>query len=248
MNRFGDKFGGLTGNAKAAYDSLEFYSQHVMGYGNPEYQANSKFLKRVYQELQYSDENLLILGPRGSAKSTAASVTYTTWELGRNPLLRFILAFASMEGQGTAFCRQIKHVIENNVRYQEIFGTLKPKVPEKWSDTEFILERPTPPGGLKDASVSVTGVGSSVPSKRADRVLCDDLVTQANAYSDTQRKSVISFVFQTLYPVLVPGTGRLIIIGSRWDPRDLYAHTARQWGLEIPKTPDINFQELFLGR
>jgi hypothetical protein len=235
---------GLKGNDLAAYNDLEFFSRWVIGYDNPEFRGNSAFLKNVYEHLQYTDEDLLILGPRGSAKSTAVSVTYVTWMIGRNPLIRFVLAFASMDAQGLAFGRQIMHILTNNERYQRVFGSLKPQGRnEKWSDDEFIVQRPTPASGLKDPTVGIVGLGTAVPSKRADQVICDDLVTQDNAYSPILRKKVIAFVYQTLFPIVVP-SGRRIILGSRWDPRDLYTHTAQQWRLEIPPPVPIDSRKL----
>ena len=214
-----------------------------MGDGNIEYSHNSKFLRNIYWDLQHTNEDMLILGPRGSAKSTAATITYTTWSIGRNPAIRALLAFASMEAQGLAFARQLDHIITKNERFISVFGELKPAKPEKWDETEKIVRRPTPPSGLKDPTISVVGLGSAVPSKRADVVICDDLVTMENAYSDIQRAKVIRFVFQTLFPILVPG-GRRIIIGSRWDERDLYSYTAEKWGKVFPEPISIDLGDI----
>lgn len=187
----------------------------------------------------------MILGPRGSAKSTATSVTYVTWDIGRNPMVRYLLAFNSLEQQGMAFVRQIKHVITENERYKEIFGDLYPGRGERWTDTEFIVRRPTPPGGMKDPTVVAVGIGSAVPSKRADKVILDDLVTKDNAYTEAMRAKVVAFVVQTLFPILVPG-GRRIVVGSRWDPDDLYAYLGRQWRLKFPKAEPISASEVLL--
>lgn len=234
---------GLSGNAKAAKEDLEFYSRWVMGEGNIEFSRNSKLLRNIYWDYQYTNDDLLILAPRGSAKSTAVTITSVTWAIGNNPAIRSLLAFASMEAQGLAFARQLDHIITKNERYIEVFGELKPQKPEKWDETEKIVRRPTPPSGLKDPTISVVGLGSAVPSKRADLVVCDDLVTMDNAYSEIQRAKVIRFVYQTLFPILVPG-GRRIILGTRWDPRDLYAYTAQQWGLEFPETEPIDLSAI----
>jgi hypothetical protein len=163
--------------------------------------------------------------------------------IGRNPLLRIMIAFASQEMQGLAFMRQLETILTRNERYIKLFSNLKPAKPERWTDSEIIVTRPEPPGGLKDATIAVVGLGTAVPSKRADIVICDDLVTMENAYSDVMRKKVIQFVYQTLFPILVPG-GRKIILGSRWDNRDLYAHTAQTWGLEFPESEGLDFTVL----
>lgn len=234
---------GLKGNDKAAYDSLAFYSRHVMAdlEGLP---PNSRFLDNIYDQLQY-DENRdwLIIGPRQSAKSTAVTVNYATWKIGRNPLIRFMMAFASIEMQGQAFARQLDQVITKNERYIKIFGMLKPEQPDKWTEREKIVVRREPPGGMKDPTVSIVGLGSNVPSRRADELICDDLVTADNAYSLKERATVKAFVLQTLFPIVVP-RGRRIIVGSLWDPRDLYADLAKMWGLELPAGGDIDLSEL----
>lgn len=246
LEQLADSITGLKGDDKAAYEDLEFYSRHVIGYGNPDYKQNSRFLRRIYENLQYDEdqEEFLILGPRQSAKSQAVTITYTTWTIGRNPLVRFLLAFASMDVQGLAFARQLDQIIAGNERYIKIFGKLKPENPEKWDAKEKIVARDAPPGGLKDPTISVVGLGSAVPSKRADIIICDDLVTGENAYSPALRRQVSSFVKQSLMPILVPG-GRTIVVGSRWDPRDLYSELAADWGLKFPRTVPIDTQKLY---
>ena len=238
-----DGVSGLKGDDKHAYDDLDFYSRYVIGYGNKETVPNSPFITSIYNTLQYEDTDVLILGPRGSAKSTAVTVTATSWWIGRDPLLRILLAVASQEQTGLAFVRQLQTIITTNERYLKIFGELKPTRPERWTSTEFIVKRPEPPSGLKDASIAVVGLGTAVPSKRADIVVCDDLVNQNNAYSDIERRNVIRFVFQTLFPILVPG-GRRVILGSRWEVRDLYAYAAAQWGLTFPPLETLDFSTL----
>jgi hypothetical protein len=244
LSQFAENLTGLKGDDRRAYEDLEFYSRYVIGWGNPDYRENSRFLKRIYEALQYSPDNqFLILGPRGSAKSSAVTITYTTWMIGRNPSIRILLAFASMEAQGRAFARQIDQILTANERYIRIFGRLKPDRPEKWDATEKIVVRPEPPGGLKDPTISIVGAGSHVPSRRADIVIGDDLVTQENAYSPALRAQLSAFVKQSLLPILVPG-GRAIFVGSRWDPRDLYAELADDWGLTFPPPVPIDTAKL----
>lgn len=240
---FAESVEGLKGDALKAYESLDFYSQYVMGWNNPEYSGNSKFISRIYDELQYTNDDLLILGPRGSAKSTSVSITYTTWAMGRNPLIRILLCFASAEAQGFAFGRQIDAILSKNERYQEVFGLLKPSNPTKWTANEMIVSRREPPGGLKDPTIGIVGLNTNVPSKRADVIILDDIVSMDNAYSPVQRNKTERFVMQTLFPILVPG-GRRIVVGSRWDPRDLYNVIAERWGLEIPREEMLDLNAL----
>lgn len=240
----------LQGDALEARNNLCYFSEYVMSWNNPDWSPNSTFIRNVYDTLQDAETNndpVLVLGPRGSAKSTAVSVTHMLWRIGRNPLIRILMAFASLDQQGKQFIRQQKHVIEENDRYAMVFGELFPGVGRGsvWTDTEYIVRRPTPPSGFKDPTMIAVGIGSTVPSKRADVVDCDDLVNKDNAFSAAQRAKVIAFVVQTLFPILVPG-GQKIVVGSRWDPEDFYTYIARQWRLKFPKMEQINTAELLL--
>jgi hypothetical protein len=235
---------GLRGDALHAYEDLEFFSRYVMSHDDPSYESNSRFIQRIYEELQHgTDRHLMILGPRNSAKSTAVTVTYTAWMIGRNPLIRILLAFASADQQGKAFNRQLDHIMAENPRYLEIFGALKPDDPDKWTAQEKIVKRNEPPGGMKDPTLSVVGLGTNIPSRRADIIICDDLVTQANAFSQIERDKVQTFVLLSLFPISAPG-GKRIILGSRWDPDDLYGRMAKQWDLTFPEDTDVNIAEI----
>lgn len=267
-----DRFEGLKGDEKAAFDDLEFYSRYVIGAGDPSFRANSQFIKNIYTALQdavpvsgladdeeyeeyydpvdpqqlntVNDNNVLILGPRDSGKSTAVSIVYHSWIIGKFPLVRIILATASEDKQGLAFSRQLRSIIERNERYHKIFGNLVPaRGTVKWSDREWIVSRHEPPGGLKDPTFTVVGLGSNVPSKRADILTVDDIVTQANAYSDVLRQQVERFVLQTLFPIGVPGSIKLIV-GARWDERDFYHTIANRWNLKLPDPLPIDLAKI----
>lgn len=240
-----EKAEGLKGNARAAYDNLEFFSTWCIGYGDPDYAGNARMHKQIYNEYQYSKDDLLILCPRGSGKSQSLSITATMWEIGRNPQLRFLLAFASMDAQGKPFARQMDSIFTKNERYQEIFGFLKPDSSNlvKWDAREKIVVRREPPGGLKDATITMVGLGSAVPSKRSDRIIGDDLVTGDNAYSKIQQDSIESFWHTTLFPTLVP-SGRQFIIGTLWALDDFYHRIAASWGHEFPKPLVMDGEEL----
>ena len=233
---FADRITGASSDIRRAYNELSFFASHVMGYENPDYKEPSPFIESIYERLQFSeDKELLILGPRNSAKSQAATVNYTLWALGRNPLLRFLIVFAAKDSQGRQFSEQLASVIEKNERYHQVFGELKPGSKDgAWSWDRRTVKRDEPPGGLKGASITLGGLGANLPSMRADIIIVDDLVTGENAYSFAQQNSIENFVFSTLLPILEP-EGRLIVVGSRWDNNDLYARLINKWRLEVPE-------------
>ena len=242
FEQIADQIEGLKGDDRAAFDDFEFYTRYVMGYGNPDFAENSRVIKQICYTLQYEPQyqDVLIICPRGSAKSKTVTTNWTTWCIGRNPLVRFLLT-VSKQDLGEAFGREFDQVLKFNERYRRIFGDLVPPLAEqeKWTTTDKIVRRPTPPGGMKDPTLGIVSVGSNVPSRRSDQMILDDIVTEQNAYTKEQRAKLEDFVFRTLFPILVPG-GRRIVVGTRWDPRDFYAKYAERIGVDFPAVPSIN--------
>lgn len=243
LDEMAERAEGLKGNDKAAYNDLEFYSRYVIGDGDSDYQSNSRLHKNIYAALQYSNDDTAIFAPRGSGKSQAVSITFTSWSVGRNPLIRILLAFASMEAQGKAFARQLDSIFTRNERYIRIFGELKPRNPVKWDASEKIVVRPEPPGGMKDATITVVGIGSAVPSKRSDLIIGDDIVTADTAYSRVLQDRLEAFWHTTLYPTLVP-SGRQIIVGTLWSLGDFYHRLMSNWGHAFPDPLIVDMEKM----
>lgn len=165
---------------------------------------------------------MVIFAPRGHAKSTVFSVIYPLWEILRNPNVR-ILIVSNTSSQAKAFLRQISSTIENHQRFNTIFGNLKPQIPEKWADTEIIVTRDLNKfKGIeeKDPTVNAVGAGGAILSKRADIIVCDDLLNKDNTRTPEQRQKLKEWFDDTLVPVLNPD-GRLIVIGTAFNTDDL---------------------------
>jgi len=160
----------------------------------------------------------LLLAPRGHAKSTCVTVNYPLWMLGNNPNLRIIIASDTVS-QASLFLRQISHTIEHNKSYHDIYGHLKPDIQDKWTDTEVIVKRDQ---NLKDASLLALGVGSATIGRRADLIICDDIVSEDNCATELQREKLKTWFYKVLMPVLDPD-GAVIVVGTRWHYHDLYS-------------------------
>jgi len=173
-----------------------------------------------YEQLQDpTKEELLCLAPRGHAKSTCTSVNFPLWLIGNNHNIRILIASNTVT-QANLFLREITSNIEMNDKYKEVFGELKPPGrPKKWTDVEIIVDRDQK---LKDATVATVGAGSAIIGRRADVIICDDIVDEDNAKTEHQRESLSTWFYKVLLPVLDPG-GKLVVIGTRWHYKDLYS-------------------------
>lgn len=162
---------------------------------------------------------IMLMAPRNHGKSTIFSVYYPLWLIARDPNVRIIIV-SNTSGQAEAFLRQITDNLERNDKYRELFGNLVPQMPDKWTQKEIIVDRDNL--ALKDPTVVAIGTGGAILSKRADVILCDDLLNKENTKTDFQRQQVKEWFDEVLDPVLEPDTGKMIVVGTAWDTYDLY--------------------------
>lgn len=166
------------------------------------------------------NNRMMIFAPRNHAKSTVISVQYPLWRIGNNPNIRIVICSASAS-ISTSFLREIKGHLEQNEDYKRVFGNIVPKHPIKWTDSEIIVERTR--YDLKDPTVSATSAGGTVLSKRADILICDDILNEGNTHTHDQREKIKEWFNTTLMPVLEPN-GQVIVVGTAWNMEDLYHH------------------------
>ncbi|MGC9602497.1 MAG: hypothetical protein ABSE76_02030 [Minisyncoccia bacterium] len=176
------------------------------------------------------NRKLAIALPRGFGKSTHLSVAYALWEIARNHNVRILLV-SSTADVTRMFMREITGHIERNTKYRLWGQTIDPtkkgvtpklkmrqKREERWGTDSIVIERDD--YRLKDATIVATGLFGPLISKRADIIICDDIVNQENSATEEQRKKIKDWVYTTLMPILVPG-GRFIYMGNVWHMDDL---------------------------
>lgn len=170
--------------------------------------------------VNWVNERIGVMAPRNHAKSTCFTVVYPLWKIGNNPDVR-ILIVSNSAMQAQSFLREIKDKISKNKMYREVFGDLFPpdmKSPgEKWTDAEIIVRRKAT---HKDPTVSAMGAGGSILSKRADIIICDDILNLDNTRTVEQRAKIKQWYNEVLIPVLEPD-GIMINVGTAWNLEDL---------------------------
>ena len=119
--------------------------------------------------------------------------------------------------QAEQFLRQIVGIIESHDMFRKVFGSLKPDQPDKWTDSIIIVNRKT---FEKDPTVVAVGTGGPILSKRADLIICDDILNKDNTRTPEQRQKVEEWFNDVLVPVLVK-KGRLIWISTSFNMDDL---------------------------
>ena len=173
-----------------------------------------------------------IMAPRNHAKSTCFTVVYPLWMIGNNPDIR-ILIVSKAATQAQAFLREIKDKISKSSEYRQVFGDLFPpdmKSPgEKWTDSEIIVRRKAT---HKDPTVSAMSAGGSILSKRADIIICDDILSLDNTRTADQRAKIKEWYNEVLIPVLEPD-GIMINVGTAWNLEDLLHEQLRNVNYDV---------------
>lgn len=216
--------------------NLNTFSRVVLGYNDPEHIKEwqrdiSKFV--LMRDREKIKRKIIDLAPRNHAKSTVFSYKTPLWLLSRDRNIRIVIV-SKTSGQSEAFLRQIKATIENDDKFKEFNGPLFPKYPEKWSNNEIIVERTTKE---KDPTISTASTGGAILSKRADVIICDDILDKENTRTKVQRDKVKEWFNDILMPVLDPERGLLIWVGTVFNTDDL-AH-------ELMKDPTFDYKRKF---
>lgn len=193
--------------------SLTFFAENILGYKVADYQAE------WYSLLEDPKIKKFILhAPRNHAKTMCITVNGSLWFIGNKPDIRIVIV-SNTATQASSFLRSIKTTVEKDEKYKECFGELMPRYPEKWTENEIIINRETKE---KDPTISTVGAGGAILSKRADIIICDDILSKDNTRTNDQRIKIKEWFNDVLMPVLDPITGRLIMVGTAFNLEDLY--------------------------
>lgn len=167
------------------------------------------FHLEVYKMLP-ANKRIVLVSPRGFAKSTMVSVIYPTW-LALWGTCKDIVIISASETLAVDWLRKIKFELCNNVRVREYFGE---QVSDKWSENHIILRN--------GVNIRARGAGGQIRGFRPDVIICDDLETDDSVRSEEQRKQLKDWLFKACLNTLVP-EGQFIIVGTIIHPLSVLA-------------------------
>lgn len=165
-------------------------------------------------------DRVLINVPPEHAKSTTITTNYVTYKIVTNPNYRVIIV-SKTQGMARKFLGAIKTRLSHPAytKMQVAFGPNGGYKADSttWS-ADMIYLGTGRDSGEKDPTVQALGMGSQIYGARADLIIVDDAVMGANAHEwekqlEWLQKEVITRLGRH---------GRLIIVGTRVAPIDLY--------------------------
>lgn len=170
---------------------------------------------------QRDADQLVVNTPPDHGKSTTLTVNYVTWRICADPNIRVIIV-SKTETMAKKFLLAIKDRLAESETYEELQRDFGPpggfaEGSSQWSATRIYVGGRD--SGEKDPTVEALGIGGHIYGARADLVILDDCVTGANAHEFEKQINWI----QTEVGNRVASTGgRMLIIGTRLAPVDLY--------------------------
>ena len=161
---------------------------------------------------------VLVNMPPEHAKSMTVSIDYVVYRIVTNPNVRIKLV-SKTQAMAKEFLYAIKQRLtstqwsELQRRYAPVEGFKA--TDDKWTSDSIYLERDS---GEKDPTVQALGIGGQIYGARADLIILDDCVTLANA---SEFEKQIRWIQQEVLTRVGP-TGKILVVGTRVDPMDLY--------------------------
>jgi len=178
-------------------------------------------LAPVHKEMcEFIDKNKkkfkLALIPRGHLKSSLVTIGRTLQRILADRSSRVLISNATYNN-ACSFLTDIKRHLRFNDKIKMFWGDPLEGV-EVWAKDKIMLKKPV--GSAKEPTVTAMGLEGALTSQHYDVIIMDDLVNQDYVNTADQIEKTINFYKECLN-LLEPG-GELIIVGTRWDDKDLY--------------------------
>jgi hypothetical protein len=174
------------------------------------------------------DERLLCINtPPFHAKSTTITIQYVVYKLCMNPAFRVMIISKTAE-MAAKFLFSIRQILTDPI-FAELQGAYAPaegfkpaRGDGRWGNNLIYLAgRNTDAAdkASKDPSVQAIGIGGQVYGARADLIILDDCVDDTNAQGYEKQ-----FDWLTRTVMSRAKDGKILVVGTRVAPADLYSH------------------------
>jgi hypothetical protein len=172
----------------------------------------------------------LILFPAAHGKTTLVGTICPILEMCRNPDIRMTGILKNdedAEGIGQAIQAELldnTELIRDFGPFQPVMGSNKP-----FAITKMSIEART--SRAKEPTLSLFGSGSrSALGKRSDWTFCDDVIHDKNSATPEARHKIKEWFMQGPATQGEKHHARLTVVGTRFDPEDLYGDIREMFG------------------
>lgn len=195
--------------------SLYLTAKHLLGYKD----INTRTHGDVIGALESPINRKLLCLPRGTFKSSIASISYPIWLLLNDPNER-ILIDSELYTNSKNYLREIKsQLLSDDVVF--LFGNSKDD--SCWNEGEILIKQRTKVA--KEASITAGGVETEKTGQHYTTVIMDDLNSPNNSGTSEGLEKVWNH-YRMMTSILEPG-GKLVLVGTRYSESDAIGMTLR---------------------
>lgn len=179
-------------------------------------------------------KNLLLINtPPHHAKSEMFCQNYVTWRIVQDPNIRVLLVSASAD-RAKKNLDGIKNRLDKDIMsYADLKRDFAPaegynSKDAKWTSDMILVNPAIRPRNLSGhPTVQALGIRKKIYGARADLIILDDCCDLDNAHEFQKQ---IEWIQAIINSRLEPGTGKLIIVGTRLAAQDLYSEIRKpEW-------------------
>lgn len=167
----------------------------------------------MIQVLESDATKKIIVEPRGIFKTSVAGISYPIFKALKKPNITILLD-SELYTNSKNTLRAIKGHFES-AEMVRIFGN---QVGRKWDEGEITIA-PRTDQSIKEATITVGGIGTTKVGQHYDLILGDDYNSPDNSDTPDKCKKVIDHVRYNL-SILKPG-GEYVFVGTRYAERDI---------------------------
>lgn len=206
---------------KLAREDVNVFNEYVLRNEADNLPIEQQPFHQEFQRIADKNRRYIIWSAVEMGKTQQITIGRTLWELGRQPNLRFALICAN-DSKSRQLVGAVSRYIESSEQLHEVFPELLPG--PKWSGGAITIKRD---GYAKDPSIQSSPVTGKLYGSRLDRVIFDDFLTPANAYSEDFRVDLWSFWEQTVRSRLTQ-QARVGVLGNAFHPKDFMHQLQKQ--------------------
>lgn len=180
--------------------------------------VNPRTHGEIIYNLESDAKRKLITVPRGSLKSSIASIAYPIFKILRDPNER-ILIDTEVYSNAVLYLRAIKTILKSEA-FMDVFGNLEGDV---WQEQSIVVSTRTKT--YKEPTITCGGIGTTRVGMHYSTIIGDDYNSRENSKSREHAQKVVDH-FRYNLNILEP-TGEYVIIGTRYSENDLIGFILR---------------------
>ena len=202
----------LEAERRKGLKDLLWFSKEILGFKKIEKSVHSHLIKLLCNKTARK----LFLLPRGSFKTTIATISYSIWRIIKDRDIRILIDGETFTKAGK-YVSAIRELLEQDELLLHLYGSFWG---DFWTRCEFTVSGRVE--HYKEPTVTAGSIEHTKVGMHYNLIIADDLVSDQNIGTNEQLEKTILH-YKYLLSLLEPN-GILIIIGTRWHYNDLYGY------------------------